>query len=112
MHYQEERSAQLRTSFLSFSLIFPFDYLGTVPENPGTFIRGIWLSVDPVCRDTTVMHDYGMENTQHVFCRRELSHDFSDGIECTVGGSVVISQCQPHTDKCYLSIQVTKKCWS
>jgi len=30
------------------------DYLGAVPENPGTVIRGVRLSLGPVCHGTTV----------------------------------------------------------
>ena len=56
MHYQEVRSGQLGTSFLIlFFDFFLFDYLGAVPENPGTVIRGVRLSVGPVYRDTTVV---------------------------------------------------------
>ena len=33
---------------------FPFDSLGAVPENPGTVIRGVRLSVGPIYRGTTV----------------------------------------------------------
>ena len=38
--------------FDPFLPFFPFD--GSVPENPGTVIRSVWLSVGPICRDSTV----------------------------------------------------------
>ena len=54
MHYQEVRSGLL---FLSFSLIFLFDSLGAVLENPDTVVRSVRLSVGLICRGTTVLND-------------------------------------------------------
>ena len=38
-----------------FFIFSPFDYLGAVPENSGTDIRGVRLSVGPIYRGTTVI---------------------------------------------------------
>ena len=38
-------------------MIFPFDCLGCVPENPCTDIRGVRFTECPVCRGTTVVVD-------------------------------------------------------
>ena len=51
MHYQEVRSG---LHFLSFLSIFPFDSLGGVPENPGTNLRDVQISVGTNSRGTTV----------------------------------------------------------
>ena len=58
VHYQEVCSRPLKFAcdfiFDHFLRFFPFDSLGAVPENTGTVICGVRLSVGPIYRDTTV----------------------------------------------------------
>ena len=56
--YREVSSSPLKYArnfkFDPFLQFFSFDSLGAVPKNLGKVIRGVRLSVGPICRGTTV----------------------------------------------------------
>ena len=51
VHYQEVRSG---LHFDPFCHFFPFDSLGGVPENPGTILRSVRISVGTIGHGTIV----------------------------------------------------------
>ena len=72
MHCQEVPRDFLKYArdfiFDPFLRFFPFDSLGAVPENPGTVIRGVRLSVSPIYRGTTVTtSDAILENFSKIY---------------------------------------------
>ena len=67
---------------------FPFDSLGAVPENPGTVICGVRLSIGPIYRGTTVLGSVVKDGSERAILLVSLRNE-----DTVLGGNEYYALC-------------------